>query len=325
MDSLNDTKHRSSQKNRAKYRIKGKIRSFVGFAVESAKPGDKVSILTQFSYFNHPDTSNEQAMMSKFQINKLLAERIFPIILETFKEEEIPKEFVLRAVYVELYGNERKNKISINEDTNFLVECQIKKGVKINKNDPVKAEDVEYFTSIDNPKKDPNAATILLVQKSGEWFGTYDLIYNRQYVKEKVDRAIEFYYSAQDNFKKSNTHPFYQSLWDCAELLIECLLLLHNQIKLKAEHKQIKEIFEVFCNTNGIEYFKDYQKISKIRDNSRYGPPHSEPRDAIQESQRLLQSTYDFREYVLSFLKERQVVSSHDQTKIDLSSINHSP
>ena len=273
--------------------------------------------MTQFSYFNHPDTSNELAMISKCQIDKLLAERIFPIILETFKEEKIPKEFVLYAVYVELYGDEKKNKISINEDTNFLVGCQIKKGIKIDKNDPVKTKDVEYFTSIDKPEKDPNAATILLVQKSGEWFGTYDLIYNRQYVKEKVDRAIEFYYSAQDNFKKSNTHPFYQSLWDCAELFIECLLLLHNQIKLGAEHKQIKKVFEVFCDTHRIEYFKDYQKIREIRDSSRYGPPHPEPRDAAQESQRLLQSTYNFREYVLSFLKERQVVSSHNQTKID--------
>ena len=80
-NSLNDTKHRSSQKNRAKYRIKGKIGSFLGFAIESAKPGDKVSVVTQFSYFNHPDTSNELAMISKCQIDKLLAERIFPIIL----------------------------------------------------------------------------------------------------------------------------------------------------------------------------------------------------------------------------------------------------
>ena len=324
MDPSNDPKRRPSKNNRAKYRIEGKIGSIVGIALESAKPGDVFRTLTQFRYLKHPDTSNELTRIIQFQINNLLVTQIFPRILETFKEEEIPKEFALRAVYIELYGDETKNKISINEDTNFLVGCQIKKGVKISKNDLVKAEDVEYFTSIDKPEKDPNAATILLVQKSGEWFGIYDLIYNRQYVKEKVDRAIAFYYSAQDNFRKSNTHPFYESLWDCSELLIECLLLLHKQIKLGAEHKQIKKIFEVFCNAHKIEYFKDHQKISDIRNNSRYGPPHSERKDAIQESQRLLQSTYDFQEYVLSFLKERQVVSSHDQIKLNFSQIDRS-
>jgi hypothetical protein len=308
----------ASSKN--KYEIIGKIPSVIGFSTKSAKEGDLVSIATQLNYYNVNNISDEYILIAHSQIYSTLSQWVFPWILKTFSGKQLPDDFLLYAVYIEMHGDESKNKIVINEDTSFRVTCKIKKGIEFKKDDPVQMNHIEYLTSIEKTDKDPNAATILLMQHNGNWFGKYDLIYNRENVTEKMDRALDFFDSAIVNLRNSNITAFYQSLWDCSELLAESLLLLHNQIKIKSEHKKIRHVFEEFCKLHSLEYFEDYRKITEIRNNSRYGPPHPKNKDAGKESECLLKNSYVFLRYVLSFLKERQIIPSSNQLqKIDVS------
>jgi len=313
------TKSKKSQK----YEIIGKFPSIVGFATKSVKSGETVSLATQLALYNHQNVPDEDITVAHSQIYSTLSQWIYPIILKTFSNKKLPKDFILYAVYIEMHADESKNKILINEDTGFKITCKLKNKKELKKNDPIHMGDIDYLTSIQKENKNLNTATILLMQVNGSWFGKFDIIYNRENVVKKLDRAIDFFNSAIQNFTNSNMTGFYQSLWDSSELLAESVLLLHNQIKLRTGHKKIKEVFKEFCSARQITYFKDFEKIGQIRNNSRYGPPHPEYGDADRDSNHLLQNTNDFLRFVLDFLKERQVSPSSEefQKKIDINAI----
>jgi len=312
-----------SPKNRQKYKILGKFPSIIGFTTKSAKSGEIISIATQLALYNYKNASDEDITVAHNQIYSTLSQWIFPSVLRTFSNKKMPEDFSLYAVYIEMHSDETKNKVLINEDTGFRVACKLKNKRELKKDDPIQMNEIDYLTSIQKEDKNPNAATILLMQVNGNWFGRFDIIYNRENVIKKLDRALDFFNSAIQNLKNANTTGFYQSLWDSSELLAESILLLHNQIKLKTEHKKIRQVFETFCNMRQITYFTDFQKISQIRNNLRYGPPHPEHRDAEKDSHRLLQTTNEFLRFVLDFLKERQVSPSSEefQKKISISAI----
>jgi len=259
-----------SKKISQKYKIMGKFPSIIGFATKSVESGETASIATQLMLYNHKNVSDEDITIAHSQIYSTLSQWIFPFILKTFSNKKLPKDFVLYAVYIEMHSDETKNKILINEDTGFKIACKLKNKRELKKNDPIQMNEIDYLTSIQKEDEDFNAATILLMQVNGSWFGKFDIIYNRENVIKKLDRAIDFFNSAIQNLNNSNMTGFYQSLWDSSELLAESMLLLHNQIKLKAEHKKIKQVFKEFCNVRQIAYFKDFEKIGQIRNNSRY-------------------------------------------------------
>ena len=313
----------SQSKKISKYKIKCTLPSIVGFATKSVKAGETGSISTQMQLYNHENISDDDISLAHSQIYSTLAQHIFPMMIKSFSGKKIPKDFALYAVYVEFHSDESKNRILINEDTNFRILCKLKKGINLKKNDPIYNNQVEYITSIEKVDQQPNTATILLTHINGNWFGKFDYIYNRENVLEKMERAIDFFNSALENLKNTNMTGFYQSLWDCAELLAESLLLLHNQIKLKAEHKKIKKLFQNFCQLYQISYYENYEKITQIRNNSRYGPPHPKVNNSYENAQKLLHSTHGFLKFVLDFTKERQVVLNSEELnrKIDISAI----
>ncbi len=254
--------------------------------------------------------------MDKFTV--LSAQWIFPLILKKFSDQKLPNDFLLFAVYIEMYSDEKKNKLFFNDSTRFRIIGRTKPGLKFKDGDPVLINDITEIISIERTDKDLNAATIMLVLNNGGWFGSFDFIYNRQNVREKCERAIEFFDSAKDNYKKSNYNAYYQSLWDCSELLAESLLLLHNQIKLHTPHKKIREVLKIFCETHNLTFFEDYEKITRIRDNSRYGPPHPKYNNSESEAKYLLEKTHIFLKFVLNFLKQRQVEPSDKKFQNEL-------
>ena len=290
-----------------KYEFLDPFPSLIGTTFRSMQAGDVGPIITQLTLFNTKNATDDDIIKAKNQISSILADEIFPRLLKLFSATAIPKDFSLYAVYIEMHGNERKNKILINEDTRFYITCQTKKGIPMKKNDPVKIDDIEQFISIEKKDKDPNAATIMLALNKNGWFGQFDFIYNRENTKEKANRAIDFFNSAVKNLESSNMTGFYQSLSDCSELLAESLLLLHNHIKLKASHKNIRISFEHFCELNNLKFIEDYKKISTIRNHARYGPPHPSTKNQNKDAPVLLQTIRELLGFVLMFLRERQV------------------
>ena len=171
-----------------KYPISHRFPSLTGFAMNEAKQGDAVATLTQFHLFKNIET--DHATFYRSIINSCIAEKIFPIVVESFSGKKIPDGFFLKSVYVEMFGNETQNKMLINEDASILATCELKSRQKFEKNDPVKNSDIKYFINLERENRDPNAATILLAQHNNEWFGIFDMIYNRNYVKGKCSRGL---------------------------------------------------------------------------------------------------------------------------------------
>ena len=291
-----------------KYGNLGKIPSIVGSASHSAQAGDIVWVLTRWTLLNTKNSTDQDIVTARNQIYGMLAEHIFPCFLKAFSNKTIPDDFALYAVYVEMHADEQKNRILINEDTKFSIYLKLKEKKKIKHGDPVNFDEIEEFMHIEkNEDVDPNAATIMLVLNKHGWFGKADLIYNRKNVQAKINRAMDFFKAAKDNLEASNVTAFYQSLWDCAELLAESLLLLHNQIKLKTHHNTIQEIFEKFCNSYNLDYIKSYKKISELRNNARYGPPHPNNKNQIKDAPPLLQDITKMHKFVLRFLQDREI------------------
>ena len=104
-------------------------------------------------------------------------------------------------------------------------------------------------------------------------------------------------------------------MWDCAELLIECILLLHNSIKIKTPHDKIRKSFAPFCNSNGIEYNQIFEEITNIRNNARYGSPHP-PNSSFKKNANYYRfKTAEFLSFVLKFLENRQVSPADESLK----------
>ena len=302
-----------------KYKLEP-IPSLSGFTLKSMQRGEVGPIVTRLTLFNTINMDDDHIIMGKQQISSILSDLVFPRILNAFSTKMVPEHFFLHAVYIEMHADESKNKVLINEDTHFALTCKLKKGVKLMENDAVTTVDIDHFTSIDKEDRDPNAAAIMLALNSAGWFGAIDLIYNRAITQEKITRAIDFFRAASEELKSSNIKPFYQSLWSCNELLAESLLLLYNFIKLKTPHNKIKKNFEGLCKNYNFAYINDYNKIYQIRNPARYGPPHQWSDKWEKEAPKLFQSTANFLGFVLTFLSDRGVVpSNQDSHKFDIS------
>lgn len=295
--------------------------SLAGVASESANPGDIVNIITRMEMFSKEQDSTQEKpkqtlddfhLMVRHQIHSLLSEWVFPRILKMFSTNTVPKDFFLMGVYAEMYSDETKNKLLINEDTGFKVLYRLEKGVVRKPGAVVTLGDVKEVVGIEKEDKDPNAATIMLVIAKDGWFGSFDYTYNRGYAQEKIDRAINFFSAAKENLDSSNIQAFYESLWSCSELLAESLLLLHRRIEFGENvHKVILERFEGFCKQYNYGYIDDYKLIAEVRKPARYGSPHKWDEKWELEAPRLLQSTREFLGSVLNSLKEIDVVPSN--------------
>jgi hypothetical protein len=106
--------------------ITGKFPSLVGFVTKSYKDGDKANVVTQLSFYNTKNKTDEEITAAQIQIHRLLSQWIFPLILQKFSGQKLPADFLLYAAYVEMYQDSTKNKILFNEDTKFRISCRPK-------------------------------------------------------------------------------------------------------------------------------------------------------------------------------------------------------
>ncbi len=282
------------------------VESLVGIALESAGPGQISSVLTQFELYNETSGTDTTRIFARSIIHGILCDYVYPHVLETFKGKNVPEDFHLYAAHLEMYPDELKNRIFINDNSGLKLTCRINKEFKYN--DPICDGDVQELLRIESEKADPNAATVSLVQLHGKWYGKADLVYNRGVVRGKLDRAIAFLHSAVTANEKNNMPSFYESLWSSCELLAESMLLLYRQLPLKSEHKAIFLALKQFDKLHSLNFADSYLTIRQIRDSMRYGEPHPDRTDEGQKkAQALLDDCLSFFAYAYAFMKKRQV------------------
>lgn len=286
--------------------IKGDFPSLAGFADKSYKQGSTATIVTMGNFLSLDELNDPFVFSIKSQIGTIMSEWIFPRLLKHFSNK-LPEKFVLQTVRIELFGNESENTIYFNKEAKIKAMCKYVGNKKLTPNEPVLGSDIEKIINLYCDERDPNAACLMFINFRGNWMGIIDYTYNRKNASEKYRLAQTHLNAALSNYEKSNLEPFYTSLWDGCELLVESILLLHNQLKLKETHKKISKLLEGFCEIRNMVFHRDFSDIRKIRDVLRYGPPHTTNIDYKDKSLTYLSKAKEFSEFVETFLKERAV------------------
>ena len=282
------------------------VESLLGAALESAGPGHPSSALVRFELYNETSGSESTRIFARSVIHGILCDYVYPYVLETFKDKNIPRDFYLYAAHLEMHPDESKNRILINEDSRLKLVCRVKKNLEYN--DPVCDGDIQELLKIESIATDPNAASISLVRLHGRWYGKVDLVYNRKVVREKVDRAIKFLNSAVTANDDNNMPSLYESLWSACELLAESMHLLHRQLPIKSKHRDIFSALKSFDKLHNLNFAGPYLTIKQIRESMRYGAPHPDRQDeARQKAQALLDECLSFFAFAHTFMKKRQV------------------
>ena len=286
--------------------------SIVGTALRSAKKGSSVDILTQFELYKDEQLSQSDGIFAQNAIHRLLSDQVYPLILRVSEEWPDPRDFGLYAVQIVMHSREELNDVLVNEDVRLRVLCQLEReGAR--KGDKVLVKDVREIDSIAEVDRDPDAATISLLRVRGQWFGKFDVIYNRGIAHQKLKRALKFLNdSARED---ASLEGRYNSLWSSCELLAESVLLLHNMLKPKSTHESIRKRLEQLLKNHNMPYIEEYVEIAQIRDSLRYGPPHPDrTREAKRKMARLLDKSLEFAFFAMNFLERRQVGIGSDDT-----------
>ena len=293
--------------DRGKKRRYPKIEGFpslVGALLGPPNEDKRVNVLTQFELYRGEQMQQGDGLFASNVIDGLFTNLVYPHVLRALGGQPVLKDFVLYAVQIVMHSDERLNDILINEDVKLDVHCKLtRSGLK--DGDAVLVRDIEEIVSITESDRDPDAAAISLLLINGNWLGKFDVIYNRAIVRQKLKRALRF---LNDSIRDDNSlEGRYDLLWSGCELLAECMLLLHNMLKPKSPHKQIRESLGQLLRLHNFSYIDEYDEIVQIRESLRYGPPHPDrSREAKKKMAHLQDASMEFAAYAIGFLGGRQ-------------------
>ena len=291
--------------------IKGKPSALIGIVLKSGNKGDIAPISTIGRYFLKDDVNDPNTMFVKNSLDGFMANIIYPLFISQFSLKNLPENFFIHSVKIELFNDESKNTISFNQYAKIRATVKTNIPHAIKRNDPIYDADIKELHSLSTINKDPNSAIILLVSLHGEWYGMYDFTYNRSIAHKKYDTSISHINSALGNFKDLNYVPFYNDVWSAFELLAETVSLLLPKSDLQPNHKKIKKSLESFCELHELPYYNDYVTIFEIRNDTRYG--RDSPHDIKSNTFKHLSSLLGFAQYVKEYLSNKMVIPSNSE------------
>ena len=277
----------------------------MGTALEPAERGEIFRVLTQFQLYRSDQLPQSDGTFAHNVINGLLSNLVFPHLLRAFGDRPVPKGFVLYAVQIIMHSKDELNDVLINEDVKLDVICEIDKSGPEDSDEALIC-DIEEIVSIHELDRDPDAATISLILTRAGWLGKFDVIYNRRIAQQKLKRALKF---LNDSIKENNSlESRYDLLWSGCELLGESMLLLHNMLRPKSTHQQIRKELGHLLRRHNSAYIEEYNEIAQIRESLRYGLPHPDrSAEAKRKIMHLQDASMEFAAFAIGFLERRQV------------------
>ena len=278
--------------------------SIAGALLELPNEGERAKILTQFDLYRREQLSQGDGIFERNVIHNLLSNLVFPLLLRAFGGQPIPSNFNLYAVQITMHSKKEQNDVLINEDAKLDVIHRANKGGPRCGN-AVPAGGTQEISLISELDRDPDTATISLFRINGDWLGKFDVIYNRGTVHQKLRRALKF---LNDSIQDSNSlESRYDLLWSGCELLGECMLLLHNILPPRSNHRKIQKTLGPLLRQYGLSYIEEYKEIALIRESLRYGPPHPDRSgEAKEKMARLQDASMEFAAFAIGFLGRRQ-------------------
>ena len=239
-------------------------------------------------------------------INRFLSE-IFPMIIYETSQKRIREKLKISYIRVDMYSDFRKNKTTvglINKSTD-KVTVKIDEPHNLRPGDRVDPKKQKGgIASIDVQNRDPNAA-IMVFAKWRHWYGFFDFVYNREYAIEKHKRAKEFVIAARDALDKKNYYAFYSNTWDAYELYMEIMTMMLGNIGPGESHQMIFRKFKEMYESKADIFITSYEKLTAIRENARYGPPHAPIEQIDSEASAFNDLLDNLDTYVDDFLNRR--------------------
>jgi len=229
---------------------------------------------------------------------------VLPEIERRKNDNLLPKNFVLKSAQVIFSGDDTKPVVRLNEEARILASVKLKDGIKINKGDIVRQNQIEDIQILGLPDDEEGKYAHISMAKVGDhWFLAFDFRYNKELARACFDTAKQFFDSAQEAFKQKRPAPFIDNLFSSIELLAkaELLLIPDPKFKKKATHKGIQLKYGKYVDIGNAkpEFKATLNKLAKLRDSARY--LKSDFKLSDEEGQKYLAIASD----MISYLEER--------------------
>ncbi len=291
---------------RIELKSKFNFKTFTGFALESVNAGEKK--VAKLGYqINIQDNIDIETKLRLIQ--NTLDNYVYPEIINRVERGQLKSTFRLTKAHVLLYTRHAKNKILLENEVMFNANCIWNEPDKIEIGKPVLGKEIKKLKKIfPRENYDTNAAQIMLVKMSYGWEIAVDLIFDRNKVKERINKSKRYFKSAENNLKDKNWDPFIDDIWTSTELAVQSILLIHymGDYSVKQTHEQTLKLFKGHCEHNNSpkEFSKHYEKMHSLRNPARYVTNKEiEFKIELDEGEQYFQSTKKLLEYVENMLK----------------------
>jgi hypothetical protein len=187
-----------------------------------------------------------------------------------------PKPFPFMAGQVIMYADERPVEIRLNEQVKAVLDVKYKDGVSIKIGEPVYANDVKGFKSVELPEtEDPNCGHFTAMQLRGLWYFGFDFIYNKGRARDFLTIGQEFLEMASEAAAKHRFRAFVDNLFSAAEIAANVVLVVVPRPKDKPypRHGAIHSRFNQFAKLGNVDPDEraSFNKLAELRRKARYG------------------------------------------------------
>lgn len=197
---------------------------------------------------------------------------VTPEVMRRQETGELDKPLDLRAAQVILFADGRKPQVRINSEVRAIGKVKFKPGISKKTGEPIFEHELEGLEGINlTEEDDPDCGHATLLRIGGRWIIAFDFRYNKELSRKHIERAKQFYESAEFSFNRRNWSSFIDNLFSAVELLAKSMLLSLPGLKL-ASHKGIQISYNRFADLGNVEpeYRKTFNKLSGQRDRARY-------------------------------------------------------
>lgn len=263
-----------------------RLASFVGFATNSAKDGEKVA----FAFISNCKDSTIAEEHRNVMMQSVLDDVVYPEVFKLIKEGKLEANFGLRRAHILLYSDKSRNEILLNDNVRIKSLVKFKTSNKFSVGDAVHEEDIEDILGLfPNDKNDPNAAHIMLIKLVNRWYFAFDLIYDRERIRKRFETAKLFFQVSNHCFEQKLWGPLADNLFSSTELTIQSILLLHHNPKfsLNQSHEDTEKLFNSYAENGNVDvsFAKNYTKLFELRKQGRYLTGVHKKEFSVEESE----------------------------------------
>ena len=192
--------------NRVELKSKIKFNTVTGFSLHGAEKGEMVKIGFQFNIDNMLNMNPN--MLSQHMLDDF----VYPEIMDRIARNKLEPTYRPTKAQILLNTNPTKNKVLLEHEVHFCVNCILKNQKIVKKNENIAFDRIQKITKIfPRPNFMPNSAHIMLLKFNSEWLIAMDLIYEKNKINSKMNSARDYLDSAQTNFTKNNGHHSLQA------------------------------------------------------------------------------------------------------------------